>query len=219
MKFYIDDGNTEKIRKLYDTGVFRGVSTNPSIISKSKRNPLELINEILDITDGILFVQALSNHYDDLLKEAAAISKICQDRIVVKIPFSTYGLKAAKELENRSVRTLITAIYSFEQGALAVESGAEFIAPYVNRMINAGTPVDHVLMMQQYIERHDKDCEIVAASFKNLEQIRTVIDYGIDSITISTDLYEAIFGNILIEKAIRDFESDWNSIPGKNWVI
>ena len=86
-------------------------------------------------------------------------------------------------------------------------------------MENAGTPIEHVKMMQEYIENNKKNCEIVAASFKSLEQVRKVISYGVENITISTDLYSAIFGNELVKKAIENFDKDWNSIKDKKWVI
>jgi TalC/MipB family fructose-6-phosphate aldolase len=219
MNLYIDDGNTEKIKKLYKIGIFSGVSTNPSIIRKAERPPLEVINEILEITDGDLFVQATSDNYDDLIKEGKEINKINPERIIIKIPFSGYGLAAAKELEKNSCRTLVTAIYSYEQAVLSIESGTEYIAPYVNRMENAGIPIEHVKMIQEYIEVNKKNCEIVAASFKNLEQIRTVINYGVDNITISTDLYSSILENELVKNAIVNFDKDWKSIKNKKWVI
>lgn len=219
MNLYIDDGNTKKIEKLFKIGIFSGVSTNPSIIKNSGRKPLELIEEILKITDGNLFVQAVSNNYEDMVKEGKKINKIDPERIIIKIPFSSYGLAAVKELEMSSCKTLVTAIYTYEQAVLSIEAGTEYIAPYVNRMENAGTPIEDVKLMQEYIEKNKKNCEIVAASFKSLSQIRKVISYGVDNITISSDLYSAIFGNELVKKAIENFDKDWKSIKDKKWVI
>ena len=139
MKLCIDDANVAKIRKIYEYYPVDGVSTNPSILAKTGRSPYEVLKEIRSIVgDGELFVQAVSPDAEGIVREAHRIIRETGDRTLVKIPCVPEGFKAMKVLKAEGIRFIGTAIYTPMQGILAAKCGAEYVAPYVNRIDNMG---------------------------------------------------------------------------------
>ena len=140
MKFCIDDANVENIRRIYEHYPVDGVSTNPSILAKSGRNPYEVLKEIREIIgeDGELFVQATAATAEGMVGEAHKIVEVLGKTTLVKIPCTPEGFKAMKQLKREGIRFIGTAIYTAMQGFLAAKCGAEYVAPYVNRIDNMG---------------------------------------------------------------------------------
>ena len=126
MKFCIDDANVEKIRRIYEYYPVDGVSTNPSILAKSGRDPYEVLKEIREIIgeDGELFVQATSTTAEGMVEEAHKIVEVLGKTTLVKIPCVPEGFKAMKQLKKEGIRFIGTAIYSAMQGFLAAKCGA-----------------------------------------------------------------------------------------------
>ena len=140
MKFCIDDANVEKIRRIYEYYPIDGVSTNPSILAKTGRDPYEVLKEIRSIIgeDGELFVQATAATAEGMVEEARRIVEVLGRSTLVKIPCNPEGFKAMKQLKKEGIRFIGTAIYTAMQGFLAAKCGAEYVAPYVNRIDNMG---------------------------------------------------------------------------------
>ncbi|MDE7244111.1 MAG: fructose-6-phosphate aldolase, partial [Oscillospiraceae bacterium] len=140
MKLCIDDANVEKIRRVYDLFPVDGVSTNPSILAKTGRKPYEVLTEIRSIVgeDGELFVQATSLNAEGMVAEARRIVSELGKTTLTKIPCVPEGFKAMKQLKKEGLRFIGTAIYTPMQGFLAAKCGAEYVAPYVNRIDNMG---------------------------------------------------------------------------------
>lgn len=213
MKFCIDDADVEKIRKIYEYYPVDGVSTNPSILAKVGREPYEVLTEIRDIIgeEGELFVQAVSCDADGILKESRHIVSKLGLRTLVKIPCVPEGFKAMKMLKAEGIRFIGTAIYTPMQGFLAAKCGAEYVAPYVNRIDNMG--FDGVRVSK---EIHDcivnnglTHSGVLAASFKNSQQVLELIRYGVKAVTESPEVIEGLVKNAAIDAAVEQFTSDF----------
>ena len=107
MKFFIDTANIEEIKKARDMGVLDGVTTNPSLVSKEKRNFRDLITEICSIVDGPVSAEVVSTDVKGILSEARDLAKIASN-IVVKVPLIADGLRAAKVLSEEGIKTNVT---------------------------------------------------------------------------------------------------------------
>ena len=218
MKFFVDTAKIEDIKKANDMGVICGVTTNPSILAKSGRNPYEVLSELREIVgkDGELHVQVVSKDAEGMIKEAGVIREKLGENTFVKIPTTPQGLKAMKTLAPQGVNITATAIYTPMQAFLAAKAGAKYTAPYINRIDNFGYNGVQVAMdIQDIFENNNLPCEVLAASFKNSQQVLELTKYGIGAATIGCEVIENLIKNKAIDAAIDVFNSDFASITGE----
>ena len=209
MKFIIDDADIEKVREIWDLYPCDGVTTNPSILAKSGRNPYEVLTELREIVgkDGELHVQVVSKDAEGMVKEAAVIRERLGENTFVKIPTTPQGLKAMKILSAQGVNITATAIYTPMQGFLAAKAGAKYAAPYVNRIDNMG--------YDDIFENNGLNTEVLAASFKNSQQVLELTKYGIGAATVGTAVIEGLIKNAAITSAIDAFVDDFAGLVGE----
>lgn len=216
MKLFIDDANTEQIRRLYDLYPIDGVTTNPSILYKSGRDPKEVLMEIREIIgDDVLFVQATPLEAEGMIEDAKAIVECLGKNTVVKIPCIPEGFKAIKELKKQGIETCGTVVYTPMQAYLAAKAGASYVAPYVNRIDNMG--YDGVAITKEIhdiIVKNGYNCMVLAASFKNSQQVKELCEYGVGSATAAPDVIDGFVKNAAIDGAVNDFCSDFAKIGG-----
>lgn len=218
MKLYIDDGNVEKIGELFELGLFSGVTTNPSILKKTGRKPMEVVKKILNNFSGDLFVQCVSKNIDSIVKEATELFELAPERIILKIPFSRTGIKALKKLKQLDIPTLITAIFSVPQVLMSAEAGADYVAPYVSRMENLGIDLSVVESMQRVLTNNTYDTKLITASFKTLTQISRMAELPIYGMSLPITMYDKFFAHSGTVKAIEGFDADWDAIENREWV-
>lgn len=217
MKLCIDDADVEKIRRIYDLYPVEGVSTNPSILAKSGRKPYEVLKEIRSIIggDGELFVQAVSPRAEGIVEEAHKIVSELGRNTLTKIPCVPEGFKAMKQLRKEGLRFIGTAIYTPMQGFLAAKCGADYVAPYVNRIDNMGFDGVQVAKdIHDAITRSGLDSGLLAASFKNSQQVLELIKYGVKAVTVAPDVIDGLVKNAAIDAAITQFASDFAGLVG-----
>ena len=218
MKLCIDTANTGLIRKIYETYPVDGVSTNPSILAKEKRDPYEVLHEIRDIIkDDELFVQVISDNAETMREEAHHIISELGEKTLIKIPCIPEGYRAMKLLKEDKIRFIGTAVYTSMQGFLAAKAGAEYIAPYVNRIDNLGYDgIETAKEIHDMIVSNHLDSGLLAASFKNTRQVKELIRYGVKAVTLSPDLFETMVKNASVEDAVEVFRKDFKTLnrPG-----
>ncbi len=217
MKLCIDDANVERIRRIYDLYPVDGVSTNPSILARTGRDPYEVLTEIRAIVgDGELFVQALSPGAEGMAEEARRIAAELGRTTLTKIPCVPEGFKAMKLLKAEGLRFIGTAIYTPMQGFLAAKCGAEYVAPYVNRIDNMGFDGIQVSKdIHDAITRNGLDSGLLAASFKNSQQVLELVKYGVKAVTVAPDVIDALVKNAAIDAAIDQFTRDFAGLAGE----
>ena len=218
MKLIIDDANIEKVKKVWELYPCDGVTTNPSILAKSGRNPYEVLSELREIVgkDGELHVQVVSKDAEGMIEEAKVIREKLGENTFVKVPTTPQGLKAMKALAAEGVNITATAIYTPMQAFLAAKAGTKYTAPYINRIDNFGYNGVQVAMdIQDIFENNNLPCEVLAASFKNSQQVLELTKYGIGASTVATDVIEGLIKNAAIDAAIDAFNKDFESITGE----
>ena len=211
MKLLIDDANIDEIRRLYDLYPIDGVTTNPSILAKSGRQPYDVLKEIREFIgeEADLHVQVIAKDADRIVKELG-------QNTYVKIPCIPEGFKAMKALKKEGIRTTGTAIYTAMQAYLAAKSGASYAAPYVNRIDNMGyNGVGVAKEIQDIFEIHGLDCGILAASFKNSQQVLELCEYGIEAATVAPSVIDGFVNNVAITAAVDAFVKDFEGLTGE----
>ena len=217
MKLCIDDADVKAIRRIMDYYPIDGVSTNPSILSKTGRKPYEVLREIRDIIgeEGELFVQVISEDAEGMVREAEQIVVELGTTTLIKIPCVPEGYRAMKRLKANGTRFIGTAVYTSMQGFLAAKCGAEYIAPYVNRIDNLGYDGVQVAKdIHDMIVRNGLDSGLLAASFKNSQQVLELIRYGVKAVTVSPDVIDGFVKNAAVDAAVRQFVSDFRGLAG-----
>ena len=218
MKFFIDDADIAKIKAIYDVYPCDGVTTNPSILARSGRNPYEVLREIREFigSDASLHVQVVSSRAEDMIKEGKKIVAELGKNTYVKIPVVPEGLKAMKALSSEGYLITATAIYTPMQAYLAAKAGANYVAPYVNRIDNLGADGrETVKKIQNILDNNGYKTEILAASFKNAGQVLDLCEYGIGAATISPDVIDLLIKNVAVASAIDVFDKDFHTAYGE----
>ena len=220
MKLLIDDAHIDKIKNIYEFYPVVGVTTNPTILSKIGGNPFDTLKEIREFIgeDAQLHVQAVSRRADEIVEEAWHIVETLGANTFVKIPAVPEGFKAMKILtETSEIPFTATAIYTPMQAFIAGQCGANYAAPYVNRIDNMGfNGLTVANEIQQIFERNFMETEVIAASFKNSQQVLELCMCGVSAATLSPEIFTALVKNSAINSAVEDFITDFESFAGKN---
>jgi len=221
MQYILDTANVDKIKHCISYFPIAGVTTNPTIISKEHSDFEKLINNILEVIgDRMLHIQVTSESADDMVKEAEGLRRIVGDQLYVKIPICPEGLKATMELHKRGFHITETAIFTQQQAMIAACAGADYVAPYVNRLDNiVSDGVNVVSEIVEMFNTHNITAKVLAASFKTVEQVHKIGMVGGHAVTVNPELLENLIYHPLTMYAIDDFTADWQSVYGSKKII
>lgn len=222
MKLIIDDAHMEQIQKIYEYYPVDGVTTNPSILAKSGRKPYEVLREIRGFIGGNaeLHVQVVANTAEGMLKDAERILDELGSNTYVKVPSVPEGFKAMMALKKKKINITATAVYTPMQAFLAAKSGAAYAAPYINRIDNMGyNGIQVAKNIHDIFRNNGLQTEVLAASFKNSQQLLELCEYGIGASTVSPDVIEVLVKNPAITSAIDDFISDFEMLTGEGMTM
>ena len=219
MKLLIDSANIEKIKKIYEYYPIDGVTTNPSILAAEGGKPYEILKEIRNFIGekAELHVQVISTTAEEMVKEGHKMVEELGPNTYIKIPTIQEGLKAIKILSAEGYKITATAIYTPLQGFLAAKAGADYAAPYVNRIDNLGT--NGIIVAQKIhdiFENNSFKTKLLAASFKNSLQVLELCEYGVGASTIAPEIIEGLIKNTCISSAVDSFVDDFENLCGKN---
>ncbi|GAB2024073.1 fructose-6-phosphate aldolase [Lactovum odontotermitis] len=219
MELMLDTANLDAIKKGAETLPLSGITTNPSIIKKEgKINYFEHLKAIRKIIgfDNSLHVQVVAKDFAGMMADAEAILSSVDKEVFIKVPVTEAGIKLIRELKRQEVNVTATAIYSNFQAYLAIAAGADYIAPYYNRMDNLNIdPARAISEMAGEISRTHSAAKILAASFKNIGQVNTAIENGAQSVTIAPEIVTQALMMPSVLKAVDDFSADWESVFGE----
>ena len=219
MEFIIDTINLEDIKDAIDHMPIAGVTSNPSIVKATAPQDffahMKAIREVIGMQRS-LHIQVTATDCKTMVKEAHRILEEIDDQVYIKVPVSYEGIKAIKALKAEGIHVTATAVYDIMQAYMALAAGADYIAPYVNRIGNLGSDPDELISeLQTRIIEDGYDCKILAASFKGVRQIKEAFAAGAESITAPVAILKQVFANPSIEKAVNDFNADWYSMYGE----
>jgi fructose-6-phosphate aldolase 2 len=222
MDILLDSANLAKIAQAMELYPLSGVTTNPTLISREKQDFWSLIGGIQEIIgkEKMLHVQIISTEYENIVNEAAKLRDKLGGNLLIKIPVTSAGIRAIKELSKTSFKITATAVFTAMQALMAAKAGAAYVAPYVNRLDNlsadgVGTVVDIVKIFKDY----NMTTKVIAASFNNVEQIHRTSLAGAHAVTVSPDLLERIIYHPMTDLSVEQFVKDWENVYGKGNTI
>lgn len=218
MELIIDSSNIEQIKELNDLLTITGVTTNPTILTKSGREAMYVVKDLCEVLseDQLLFIQTVQTSFEGIMEEAKKISSIRNKNMYVKIPVTHEGLRAIKECKKLGIHTLATAIYTADQAFLAAMNGAEYLAPYTNRMCNYGDGVQDVKDLIEMLRVNHMPAKVIAASFKNTYQVHELIKAGIQAVTVPCDVLYQMIDHPGTKIAVGEFSVNWQRAYNRN---
>jgi transaldolase len=209
MKIFIDSANIDEIRKANDWGIIDGVTTNPSLVVKEKKQFKELVQEILGIIDGPISVEVISTNAEGMIKEAVELSELSQN-IVIKIPMIPEGLKALKSLNTTDVKTNVTLVFSINQAILAAKAKATYVSPFIGRLDDLGNNGMQVVQdIMKIFSIYEFKSKIIVASVRSPLQVIEAAKVGAHVSTIPFKVIEMMFKHPLTDIGLNRFLEDW----------
>lgn len=224
MEIMFDTVNISDIKKYGEIFPYTGVTSNPSIIRAEGKidffNHFKEIRELIGF-DKTLHVQVTATKADLIIKEAEKIVKNIDKAVYIKIPVTEEGLKAIRYLKSNGYRVTATAVYTKLQGLMAIQCGADYIAPYFNRMENYDMDIDATTIsyFRDAIETNGYKTKILAASFKNVAQVHKALAAGAHSITIQPSLLHNAMNMAEIDRAVESFNKDFKETMGVDSIL
>jgi transaldolase len=216
MKFFIDTANPGEIRKAYEMGIIDGVTTNPTLISKEKRDFNSLIKEICEIIPNLpISLEVISLTSEGMIEEARKLAKIGEN-IVVKIPMTAEGLKSTKVLVSEGIKTNTTLVFSPTQALLAAKAGSTYVSPFIGRLDDISqTGMDLVEQIVSIFDNYAFESEVIVSSIRNPIHVLEAALIGADVATIPFNVIEQLVHHPLTDIGIEKFLADWKKVPVK----
>ena len=215
MKFFIDTANIEEIREGLALGMVDGVTTNPSLIAKEKKDFDAVIKDILKTVKGPVSLEVLSNNAKSMLSEGKKLARLGKN-VVIKVPLSTEGLKATRMFADAGIDVNQTLIFSPLQALMAAKAGARYVSPFVGRLDDIAH--DGMELVEQIITIYENYCyetEVIVASIRHPRHVLDAALIGADIATIPFKVIAQMAQHPLTEKGIETFFNDWKKVPKK----
>jgi transaldolase len=213
MKIFLDTADISFITSAYETGLLDGVTTNPSLILKSGRQLLEVIEEISNFQNlESISAEVVADTAEEMLSQAQQYYTI-SSAVTIKVPCTVEGLKACKFLSDKGIKTNVTLVFSVAQAILASKAGATFISPFVGRwMDNSVDGIELIKNIRKAFGYSGTSTQILAASLRDVRQVEQSALCGADVVTIPPVVFWAMYKNIMTDKGLELFQKDWEEV-------
>lgn len=209
MQLFIDTANVDEIRKQYELGCIAGVTTNPSLVAKEKKDYSEVLKQIVEIVDGPISAEVLSEDAPGMIEEARKYADI-HENIVVKVPMTAEGLKAINRLSKEGIKTNATLIFSAAQALMAANAGATYVSPFLGRVDDISN--ESLAMLKDIVEIFDYHMiptQIIAASIRDPWQVVEAARIGAHIATVPSKILDLMLKHPLTDIGLEKFRKDW----------
>jgi len=219
-KILIDSADIKKAREIERYYTIAGITTNPTILSKIEGSLEDKLKELKEFTYGKyeVHIQTTESEVEKIVEEAKKLRDYFGESFYIKIPVTKAGLEAMKLCSKENIRVTATAILTAMQALAAAKNGANYVAPYVNRMENVGQDAKEAILEISNL-LIDYPTEILAASFKNVKQVQDILRCGAEALTIAPEIIEASIWHPYTDKSVFDFEKDWENRFGDKKIV
>lgn len=215
MKFFLDTANVEEIKKAIEWGILDGVTTNPTLISKTGRPFKEVVKEILELVEGPVSLETVSLDAEGMIREGRLLAELGEN-VVVKIPMTPEGMKAVQVLESEGIPTNVTLVFSPMQALIAAKAGASYVSPFVGRLDDISSDGMRLIQdVKDIFDNYEFDTEIIVASVRHPMHVYQAALIGAHICTIPFKVMEQLFKHPLTDIGIERFLKDWEKVPEK----
>ncbi len=207
MPLLIDSADKEQIKKAVNLEVISGITTNPHLLAQVNAESSQILPDLIQEFSLPLWIQVPEGDENQMYQWCINYWEMAPPRIIIKIPCSWEGIKLVPKLKRKSILTCVTAVFSASQALTAMQAGADFVAPYVNRATRRG--IDGLELIQdiaQIIHLHGKG-NILAASLKDSDEAVKAYQAGAKYLTLPWEVMQTMLSHQLTEEALQGFRN------------
>lgn len=210
MKIFLDTADTDEVRKYFQTGLVDGVTTNPSLIRKSGRNPEDVYQEMFDIGIRDISMEVVGTDLE-MYDEGLRLSEKFGDAATIKVPCTPDGLNACRNFSSADIRTNVTLVFSVAQACMAMKAGATYISPFVGRCNdNSFSGVELVRAIATTRTVHSMKTQVLAASLRDAHHVSRCFMYGADVVTMPAKVFNSMYDSVLTREGLAIFQKDYD---------
>ena len=213
MKIFLDTADTATITKYYATGLIDGITTNPTLIMKSGRNPEDVYQELIDLGIDDISMEVVGNR-KEMWEEGLRLSKKFGKQATIKVPCTPDGLAVCKELSRQLIAVNVTLIFDEAQAILAAKAGARYVSPFVGRLDdNSIAGLDLIKRISHIYNIQNVKCtEILSASIRYVNSVSQSFANGAHVVTMPPAVFDKMYNHVLTDKGLQLFDEDWKSV-------
>ena len=215
MKLFLDTAFVEEIKAAKEWGILDGVTTNPTLVAKTGKGFMEVVQDILSMVEGPVSLEVVAQDAQGMVKQARQLRSL-GEQVVVKIPATQEGIKAVKILSQEGVPTNVTLVFQPLQALLAAKAGATYVSPFVGRLEDIGhDAMDLVFDIKHIFDNYGFETQIIVASVRHPKHVLDAARMGADICTVPFKVMEQLFKHALTDKGLELFLADWSKVPGR----
>ena len=217
MKIFLDTADVDEISKAHETGMINGITTNPTLIMKSGRDPIEVIKEMSGKFKQFESISAevVADTAEEMIDQAKAFEGLWN--VTIKVPCTVEGLQACLALSIAGHKVNVTLVFSVAQAILASKAGAAYVSPFVGRLNdNSFSGIALIQDIARVYERQFTTTQILAASVRDVSQVSQCFDVGANVCTLPPKVFWGMYNHILTDKGLELFNRDWAAVHGTN---
>ena len=213
MKIFLDTADTDAIKKHFDTGIIDGITTNPTLIRKSGKDPEDVYQELIDYGINDISMEVVGD-YGTMFEEGTRLSRKFGKACTIKVPCTPDGLRVCRELSRDLVNVNVTLIFSAAQAILAAKSGAKYVSPFVGRVDdNSFVGMDLIEQISDiYTIQNVGKTEILSASIRDVRSVSDSFASGAHIVTMPPSVFEKMYNHVLTDKGLYLFDMDWAQV-------
>ncbi len=214
MKIFLDSAIIKEIEWCLEHGILDGITTNPSLLQRTDRKLMDVINDILDLVkDKPVSIETVTETADELIEEGKRVAKLTKN-VVVKIVMTPEGMKATRVLASKGIKVNVTLIFSPSQALLAAKAGASYVSPFVGRLDDIKKDGMQVVReIVQIFKNYQVPTQVLAASMRNVRHVEEAALAGADIATCPFNVIQDLYKHELTDKGIAKFLEDWKKVP------
>ena len=218
MKIFLDTADVDLIGKYHESGLINGVTTNPTLIRKSGRDPEQVYKELTIIGVDDISMEIVTDDYFEFLQEGRRLHEKFGEVTTIKVPCTPDGLRGCKLLSEEGIRVNVTLVFSPAQAILASKAGAAYVSPFVGRVDdNSFDGLNLIKQIADIYEVQSKlynfvDTEILSASIRDVGSVSKSFEYGAGIVTMPPSIFEKMYNHILTDKGLDLFQKDWETV-------
>ena len=212
MKIFLDTADTDIIEKYFSTGLVDGVTTNPTLIMKSGKNPEDVYQKIKDIGVQDISMEVVGSDLE-MYDEGIRLYEKFGDVATIKVPCTREGLIVCKRLSEQGIKVNVTLIFSAAQAVLAAKAGATYVSPFVGRLDDQSVAgLEVVRSITGLYQIHGIRTQVLSASIRSVQRAVRSWYNGARVVTMPPKVFDQMYDHILTEKGLEIFDQDWAAV-------
>ena len=212
MKIFLDTAEVSTILEHFETGLIDGVTTNPTLIRKSGRDPEDVYLELAEAGVRDISMEVVGSR-EEMTSEGRRLASKFQEVATIKVPCTPDGLYTCNQLAKDGTKVNVTLIFDAAQAILAAKAGATYVSPFVGRLDdNSVNGLDVIKDISEIYQAHWIKTQILSASIRGVKAVSTSFALGAQVVTMPPNVFEKMYNHVLTDKGLQLFDADWASV-------